>query len=90
MDADTFVQSAPVGSTLRRLDGQFATTAPSGRLNRRMENAEREEILRAMEQVGGVRKKAAELLGISYRGLGKKMIRLGIENAGRDAKSAKK
>jgi transcriptional regulator with GAF, ATPase, and Fis domain len=48
-----------------------------------MENAEREEILRALESAGGVRKKAAEILGVSYRGLGKKMVRLGIESSRR-------
>jgi two-component system response regulator PilR (NtrC family) len=42
-------------------------------------HAEKEEITRALERAGGVRKKAAELLGISYRGLGKKMARLGID-----------
>jgi two-component system response regulator PilR (NtrC family) len=48
-------------------------------LAERLVSAEREEILRAMEEAGGVRRKAAEILGISYRGLGKKMARLGIE-----------
>ncbi len=33
----------------------------------------------AMEQ----KRKAAEILGISYRGLGKKMVRLGIEGTRR-------
>ena len=33
----------------------------------------------SLERTGGVRRKAAEILGISYRGLGKKMARLGIE-----------
>jgi two-component system response regulator PilR (NtrC family) len=64
--------SAPVGSTLCR-NGEV-----EGGLAGRMANAEREEILRALEQAGGVRRVAAEILGVSYRGLGKKIARLGI------------
>jgi transcriptional regulator with GAF, ATPase, and Fis domain len=43
-----------------------------------MAHLEREEIRRALVEAGGVRRKAAEILGVSYRGLGKKMVRLGL------------
>jgi transcriptional regulator with PAS, ATPase and Fis domain len=75
LDARIILASAPVGSRLRT---DTERSAASG-LAERLVSAEREEILRAMEEAGGVRRKAAEILGISYRGLGKKMARLGIE-----------
>ena len=39
-------------------------------------------MLRALEQAGGVRKRAAQLLGISFRSLRYRLDKLGIE--GRD------
>ncbi|MFN8177659.1 MAG: sigma 54-interacting transcriptional regulator [bacterium] len=69
------VASAPAGSTLR---GKTSRLRPAVDLSQRMASAERDEILRALEKAGGVRRRAAEILGISYRGLGKKMVRLGI------------
>jgi two-component system response regulator PilR (NtrC family) len=76
LGARTFLASAPAGSRLRSLDERAAASGLADRLV----SAEREEILRALEEAGGVRRKAAEILGISYRGLGKKMARLGIES----------
>ena len=67
--------SAPAGSTLR---GVRVTAVDD--LSQRMANAERDEILHALEKAGGVRRRAAEILGISYRGLGKKMVRLDIRS----------
>jgi len=71
---DMILASAPAGSTLR---GKPVRAAVAD-LSQRMASAERDEILRALEKAGGVRRRAAEILGISYRGLGKKMVRLGI------------
>ena len=79
LDADRILDSAPRGSTLG--GKPVSRTMPARDLTERMANAERQEILLAMEKAGGVRRKAAELLGISYRGLGKKMVRLGIEGS---------
>jgi DNA-binding NtrC family response regulator/tetratricopeptide (TPR) repeat protein len=76
LDGVAILASAPVGSTLRR--GNAARSGPAGGLVERLEDAEREEIVRALERAGGVRRKAAAILGISYRGLGKKIARLGI------------
>ncbi|GJM43900.1 MAG: hypothetical protein DHS20C21_07420 [Gemmatimonadota bacterium] len=79
LTAESFLDSAPRGSTLQ---GRSASRAiPSNDLSARMATAERDEILQALEKSDGVRRKAAELLGISYRGLGKKMVRLGIEGS---------
>jgi two-component system response regulator HupR/HoxA len=55
------------------LDG----TAP-GALRRKTEDVEREEIAAAIKRSGGNKTHAAEALGITYRGLLKKMKRLGI------------
>lgn len=78
------VASAPAGSTLR---GKASRVRPAADLSQRMASAEREEILRALDKAAGVRRRAAEILGISYRGLGKKMVRLGIRGGRRDAES---
>jgi two-component system response regulator PilR (NtrC family) len=76
LTAEMIVASAPAGSTLRGKGGRVMAAAD---LSQRMASTEREEILRALEKAGGIRRRAAEILGISYRGLGKKMVRLGIE-----------
>lgn len=77
IDAQTLLNAAPRGSTLRsRPAGRLL---PANDLAGRLATAERDEILHALEKAHGVRRKAAEILGISYRGLGKKMARLGIE-----------
>jgi two-component system response regulator PilR (NtrC family) len=80
LGADELLRSAPVGSTLHSLAPE--PNGPSD-LSQRMAHAEREEILRALEKANGVRRKAAEILGVSYRGLGKKMARLGINGPGK-------
>lgn len=78
LTAAMILDSAPRGSTMR---GEPQRTMPAKDLAQRMANAEREEILHALERAKGVRRQAAEILGISYRGLGKKMVRLGIEGS---------
>jgi DNA-binding NtrC family response regulator/tetratricopeptide (TPR) repeat protein len=80
LDAGDLARCAPVGSTLRDLAPERERASD---LSQRVAQAEREEILRALEKAGGVRRKAAEILGVSYRGLGKKMARLGINGAGK-------
>jgi two-component system, NtrC family, response regulator PilR len=42
---------------------------------------ERAWVMRALEQTGGVRKKAAALLGVSFRSLRYRLQKLGIEKA---------
>jgi len=74
LDAEAVIRSAPEGSALKKR----AEVKPASDLWNRMAHTEREEILRALAKAGGVRRKAAEILGVSYRGLGKKMARLGI------------
>ncbi len=78
LDAQAIVASAPEGSALKQRAPGPAAVRASSDLSNRMAHTEREEILRALAKSGGVRKKAAALLGVSYRGLGKKMARLGI------------
>jgi two-component system response regulator PilR (NtrC family) len=52
-------------------------SAPSV-LQSRTDGFEREQIVAALERAGGVKTRAAEELGITYRGLLKKMRRLGM------------
>ena len=46
-----------------------STGLPSKRLHQNLEWVERETIRRALDQAGGVKKDAAELMGISQRAL---------------------
>jgi two-component system response regulator HupR/HoxA len=55
-----------------------ANGAPPGALQRRTADFEREEIQTTLERTGGNKTRAAEELGITYRGLLKKMRRLGM------------
>jgi two-component system response regulator HupR/HoxA len=52
--------------------------APASVLQSRTDSFEREQIVDALERAGGVKTHAAEALGITYRGLLKKMRRLGM------------
>jgi Nif-specific regulatory protein len=52
--------------------------APPSVLQSRTDGFEREQIVAALERAGGVKTRAAEELGITYRGLLKKMRRLGM------------
>jgi transcriptional regulator with GAF, ATPase, and Fis domain len=47
-------------------------------LQNRTDSFERDQIVAALERAGGVKARAAEELGITYRGLVKKMHRLGM------------
>jgi two-component system response regulator HupR/HoxA len=55
-----------------------ALGAPPGALQARTIDFERQEILAALERAGGVKTRVAEELGLSYRGLMKKLRRLGL------------
>jgi two-component system response regulator PilR (NtrC family) len=49
-------------------------------LNRTMENTERKLITKALEMTGGNRSRAARLLGISFRSLRYRLVKLGMES----------
>jgi two-component system response regulator HupR/HoxA len=70
----------PVGEEALSEHIQEATLdgAAPGALRRRTEDVEREEIQAAIQRSGGNKTRAAEALGITYRGLLKKMKRLGM------------
>ena len=53
-------------------------------LDRAVSDLERDLIARALEKTGGVRKRAAELLQISFRSLRYRLAKLGIDAAGSD------
>jgi len=57
-------------------DGDGANGAPT--LRERTASFEREQIRAALEQANGIKTRAAETLGLTYRGLVKKMRRLGL------------
>jgi two-component system response regulator HupR/HoxA len=57
---------------------QNGTGSPPSVLQSRTDGFERKEIIEALERAGGVKSRAAEELGITYRGLLKKMRRLGM------------
>jgi two-component system response regulator HupR/HoxA len=52
--------------------------APPGALKSSTDEFERQQILAALERAGGVKMRVAEELGLSYRGLMKKLRRLGL------------
>jgi two-component system response regulator PilR (NtrC family) len=56
-------------------------------LDQLVSDYERTWVLRALEQTGGVRKRAATLLGISFRSLRYRLEKLGIDK-GEDEDSA--
>jgi two-component system response regulator PilR (NtrC family) len=53
-------------------------------LDRLVSDYERTWVTRALEQTGGVRKRAATLLGISFRSLRYRLVKLGIEKGDED------
>ncbi|TMA67590.1 MAG: hypothetical protein E6J68_04990 [Deltaproteobacteria bacterium] len=61
-----------------RLQEGAADGAAPGLLQSRTEAFEREQVEAALARAGGVKTRAAEELGITYRGLLKKMRRLGM------------
>jgi two-component system response regulator PilR (NtrC family) len=71
------------------LEGRATTTSVTGEmeippdgidLNRTMENLERKLIGRALEITGGNRSRAASLLGISFRSLRYRLLKLGMDS----------
>jgi two-component system response regulator HupR/HoxA len=76
---------APPGGEITAdcLSEELQTSSDAGEgapesLEERRSSFEREEIVAALERAGGVKTRAAEELGITYRGLLKKMRRLGM------------
>src|SRR5207244_908110 len=71
---------APITDDLlsERLQEAAGDGGASGLLQHRTDSFEREEIEAAIARAGGVKTRAAEELGITYRGLLKKMKRLGM------------
>ncbi|HWP67190.1 MAG TPA: sigma-54 dependent transcriptional regulator [Candidatus Limnocylindria bacterium] len=61
--------------TIQRL---VTSDGAAGLLQQRTDDFEREQIRQTLEQCGGVKTRAADVLGITYRGLLKKMKRLGM------------
>ncbi len=55
-----------------------AEGGPPGMLQHRTDTFERDQIVEALQRTGGVKSKAAEELGLTPRGLAKKMRRLGL------------
>ena len=51
-------------------------------LERLLSDFERAWVTRALEHTGGVRKKAAVLLGVSFRSLRYRLVKLGIDQGG--------
>ena len=71
---------APLGEDLLsdHVHESAVSGLPVGALQGRTNDFEREQILAAIARAGGVKTRAAEELGITYRGLVKKMHRLGL------------
>src|SRR6185295_7437586 len=71
---------APITDDLLSEHVQQATAdgAAPGVLQNRTDGFERDQIVSALERAGGVKSKAAEELGLTPRGLAKKMRRLGL------------
>ena len=64
-----------LSDTIQRL---VATDGDAGLLQLRTDDFERDQIRQALDRSGGVKTRAADELGITYRGLLKKMKRLGM------------
>jgi two-component system response regulator HupR/HoxA len=69
---------APITDDLLSDHIQEATGAAHGLLQNRTEGFEREQIVAALKRANGVKTRAAEELGLTARGLAKKMRRLGM------------
>ncbi|HJW69905.1 MAG TPA: sigma-54 dependent transcriptional regulator [Candidatus Binatia bacterium] len=71
---------APITEDLlsEQVQESAAADAPPGVLQARTSDFERQQILAALERAGGVKTKVADELGLSYRGLMKKLRRLGL------------
>ena len=69
---------APITDDLLSDHIQESAGAAHGLLQNRTDGFEREQITAALQRVGGVKTRAAEELGLTPRGLAKKMRRLGM------------
>ncbi|HEU0033787.1 MAG TPA: sigma-54 dependent transcriptional regulator [Kofleriaceae bacterium] len=69
-------------------DAPAAFPAEGVDLERLLSDFERGWVMRALEQTGGVRKRAATLLGISFRSLRYRLVKLGIEREEADDEPA--
>jgi two-component system, NtrC family, response regulator PilR len=78
IDADALPQLKPTRAAAPAAAG--IDIPPEGfDLDRVMSDYEREIVLRALDQTGGVRKKAAQLLGITFRSLRYRLAKLGVD-----------
>jgi Nif-specific regulatory protein len=67
--ADTDILDIPDLSSILRPTGEAASTASNDSWPRSLKDSERDLILKTLQGVNGNRTRAAELLGISLRGL---------------------
>ena len=80
-----FLGASNVVNTTRQISmlgtrgGADASPLPSERIHANVEWAERESVKRALERAGGVKKDAAERLGISQRALSYYLAKYHIE-----------
>jgi two-component system response regulator PilR (NtrC family) len=56
-------------------------------LDRTLADFERGIVLKALDQAGGVRKRAAQLLGISFRSMRYRLAKLGLESGSESDKN---
>ena len=75
----TFDEGALIEPSLTPRSAENSSNSESLRLNERMDQIEREMIVRAMEDAGHVKTRAAELLGIKTSALYYKLDKYGIE-----------
>lgn len=71
---------APIGDDLlsEALQARPGSNGDGGLLQRRTEEFERQQLLAALERHNGVKMRVAEEMGMTYRGLMKKLRRLGL------------
>ena len=78
------VGDLPSVKAARPIDTPIEFPAEGVDLDRMLSDFERGWVLRALEQTGGVRKRAATLLGISFRSLRYRLEKLGIDKGPED------
>jgi len=71
---------APLGEDLlsEAVQAPASANGAGGLLQRRTEDFERQQLIAALERHGGVKMRVAEEMGMTYRGLMKKLRRLGL------------
>ncbi|HTM18863.1 MAG TPA: sigma-54 dependent transcriptional regulator [Kofleriaceae bacterium] len=79
IDTDVLPQLRPARAASAAETAAVEIPAAGIDLDRVVSDYERGIVLRALEQAGGVRKKAAQLLGITFRSLRYRLAKLGIE-----------